>query len=645
MNDPDTLGLPNDSESPIRAVIQKDVPKIIVQARSQTYARMLSPNHGAERLKLLSKLQATPQKMNTLAVGLDAEEMELLKQHTREEYEGMESAMSALARLDAAILKHFDAEEADELRALARHTMGLYLNTHQYHNAVHALSMTRESLHLAEIANIQDVEVLRTLVIKGLYHDAGNGIHPTPPTTKEADEAQAVEIFMRDIREAQRRIKFNEDVGELAALARLRSVKVNGESVDQRELVAACIAATVFRDRFAPTTSLAFQEYISSILEHVHRTDPDFLPFREVKRFISLMESGPAWIARDADVAGSTYSHAVLTNNLLNREEDARRGMAADVGPVRYHNGFIGFIGAAFHQGSETDVVKTARGGSPLYLPEGQGNAGAIMEYGKQQLHVEKARFEKLIGEHDSMLTALFVLIGESVKNGESFLQLPLKEIHNRLAQLALDLGRLDRAKGVLTKEEITSLDLDLDRYPLLQDKRYDTLTIPAMTPGLVNRIFAPNTTLTTEQEEVAERLQEIERDSNPERQPVLLSILELADLNPEKIQRETFQQGTKIITKGTHPGRVFILLKGTASVNLGNGQSFPVLPGTVLGEMSALSDKEASADVVANTDVDAISLPADLVRNEYGTEELRIRMMGIMEKRQQQDRERTEES
>ncbi len=576
------------------------------------------------RLKLLQKIRTDPsQKMNTLAKGLTDAEMRELIQLTRDTYMHMESARSALVRLDAALLKHFSEQDTKELRALARHTMGLHLNTHQYHNAVHALSMTREALHLAEIADIRDPAMLRTLVIQGLYHDTGNGTEPKPPTTKDADESQAVGIFMRDVERM-----------ELHALAGLTSVRVGGESQDQKKVIAACIAATVFRDRFAPPDALALQEYVGGILEHVHNAeDHHFLQIRHLKEMTMLMDSAPAWIARDADVVGSTYSPSVLYNNILTRVEDTRRSLAKGAGPRKYHNGFIGFIGASKYQGPDTEPVKVARAGSPLYLPEEEGNADAIKEYGKQQLTEETRRFEKLMKEHEPMLNALFVLIGEAHANNEEILRMPLRDIHERLKQLATDPARAERAQAILTDETIDSLELNLSAYPLLQDERYERMTLAGMTPGMMNRIFAPNRKQTKDQEWMTDQLEVIEQQSDPEAQPVLLSVLELANIHPEDLERRHFTQGSSIIEKGGKPGFVYIILQGTAKICL-PGREFRVGAGVVLGEISALSDLDATADVIAVSDVVAVSLPALLVANEYRTEDIRQKMMELAEQR-----------
>ncbi len=609
---------------------------------------LASPGSEGLRTQLLDEIRRDPtQKINTLSERLTSEKMQQLIRCTRETYYSMDSAKSALACLDAALrnavlLKHLDATDAQELSALARHTMGLYLNTHQYHNAVHVLSMTRETLHLAEIVEICDPEALRSLVIAGLYHDTGNGIHPEPATSKDADEAQAVAIFMRDVHEAERRIKQKEDVGSLAALAKLGTVETQGENVSQVELIGACIAATVFRDRFAPADSLAFQEYMNAILVHIHSTsDADALPIRDLRRMTRLMESAPAWIARDADVVGSTFETSIVCANLLNRGEDVLRGFADKVGPRKYHNGFIGFLGAAFYKGQDTGAVETAREGSPLYLPKGEGNDIAIAKYGKEQLLLEKKRFETVMSEHGSMLTILFVLIGEAAAKGESFLALPLQEVHNRLAQFSRDPERVQRAKSILKEEEITSLDIDLDAYPLLKDARYQELAIPAMTPGLINRIFTPNSHLTEEQAEVAEKLSDIVKNCDPVKQPILFNVLELANMHPEQLKRTHFTSGQTIIEKNKVTGLVFILLEGAASVKLNTNneeRQITVYPGEVLGEVSALTGKGATADVVATTDIECISLPAHLVKDEYHTEILRIRMLKIMEERLRQD-------
>jgi hypothetical protein len=608
-----------------------------VNVARDAMASVLSLPGESRRKQLLNLLEkAKPgQKINTLAEGLSKEEMNELMERTREAYRNMPVIKSVFGRLSGAIKKHFEADEAQELIDLADHSLGLYLNTDQYHNAVHALSMTRETLHLAEIAGITDKETLRALVIQGLYHDAGNGIHPVPADTKQADEAQAVGIFMRDVREGQRRVRDREDPGSLASLVKLRGVKMNGETVDQRELIAACIAATVFRDRFAPAHSLAFNEYMKAILEHVHGTDPRFLQIRHLDDFLTLMDSGPAWIARNADVAGSTYVSSVLYNNLLNREEDVRRGMASGVGFAKYHNGFIGFIGATFHQGAQNDAVKTAKGGSPLYYPGGGASAEAIAAYGKQQLVTEKARFEKLISEHEPMLNALFVLMGEEISKGKDagFLKLPLKEIRARLAAFAADPKRIQRANAILTQDPVTSLDLDLSEYPLLGDKRYADKKIPELTPGIVNRIFAPNEALSPDEESTLNKLQTLEQSNTDD--PLLPALAEIADLYPEKITIEhiVMNRGQPFIEAGAHPDRVIVVLEGAVSVHLPD-KCLTLGPGTLLGEISVLTGKPATADVFAMSNVNALSLGKDLVTNEYSTEDLKQRMTKLMEER-----------
>ena len=613
---------------------------LIVEKSTGTVRRQFdvaldSDENERRRLALLQKIRTDPsQKINTLAKGLtDAESRELI-QLTRETYGQMESARSALARLDAVLLKHFSLLDAKELQTLARHTMGLHLNTHQYHNAVHALSMTRESLHLAEIAEITDPKILQTLVIQGLYHDTGNGREPKPATSKDADETQAVEIFMRDVKEAERRVREGEPVSELNALARLTSVKVGGEDQDQKTVIAACIAATVFRDRFAPTESLALQEYVGGVLEHVHGAeDYNSLPIRHLTDMTKLMGSVPAWIARDADVVGSTYTPSVLYNNILNRVEDTRRGLAKGTGPKKYDAGFVGFISAAYHQGKPTEAVTVAKEGSPLYLPAGEGNAVAIKEYGKKQLTEEERRFEILLHEHEPMLNALFVLIGEAHANHEEILHMPLKEIRVRLVKLAEDPARATRTQGILTDEKIDSFDLDLSAYPLLQNQRYEQMTLAGMTPGTMNRIFAPNAQQTKDQEWISDRLEDIEQQSSPDKQPVLLSALELANIHPEDLERRHFAAGSSIIEKEHKPGFVYIILQGAAQIRL-DGREFAMGEGSVLGEISALYDTGATADVIAVSDVEVVSLPAKLVADEYRTEEMRQRMTDLAEKR-----------
>lgn len=572
--------------------------------------------------------------MNMLSDRLSDAEKEELARLTREKYAHMESATIALMRLDAALIKHFDAQDARELQELARHAIGLYVNTHQYHNAVHGLSMTREALHLAEIAGITDKETLRTLVIQGLYHDTGNGTAPVAPD-RNGDEVHGVAIFMRDLREAQRRASQGESVGALAALTKLTSVRIKGESVDQVQLVAACIASTVFPDRFALPSSLAQQKYMGPILEHLHNADNyRFLHIRHMEDLTELMESAVCAIVKSADIAGSTYEQNVLSLNLLNRVEDVRRGLGHSIGPRAYHNGFIGFLGAGFHKGPDTPAVTAARNGSPLFIPADQGNAEELMRYGKSQLEIEGQRFEKIMSEHESMLTALFVLIGESNANGENFLTLPLREIANRLEDLANDGNRIDRAQAILQKETIEALDLDLNNYPLLRAEHCAALTIPEMRPGLINRIFAPNTAQTQEQNEVEEKLDEIQRNADVESQPVLTNVLELADMSPDELTTQTFGPGETMISKDSRLEHVLIILDGNASVMLEPDNRIRVGPGTLLGEMSVLTGNGAIADVIADSEVSVVRLPASMVANEYRTEELKMRAIDVMQRR-----------
>lgn len=600
--------------------------------------KVVSPK--GRRLELLRKIEtAVPgQKVNSLAAGLTADEMEELTDLTRERYLTMESAVMTLKVLDAALIKHFVPQDAQQLRDLARHAIGLYLNTHQYHNAVHALSMTREALHLAQTAGITDPETLRTLVIQGLYHDAGNGIKPEPANSREADEAQAAEIFMKDVREAKRRIAQGEPLGALSALGKLSEVTVAGKNHPQETVIIACIASTVFRDRFVAPKGLALEEYMCAILEHGHGVEKDKSTqdvYRLQREMVDLMESTPAWIARDADIVGSTRSPYVFYNHILNRVEDTRRGLAKGVRPKKYHAGFVGFIGASFHSGQETEAVKTAKAGSPLYLPKEQGGGDqvAVIEYGKKQLQEENRRFDTLLKEHEPMLNALFVLIGEADRDGEKILEMPLKTLRARLTQLAGDPRRVERAQQILTDEPPTSFELDLSGYPLLGDPRYAHMSLAEMTPGLMNRIFAPNAQQTQRDESVMLQLETLEQQARPDEQPVLLSLLELANIYPELFTESSLAAGKHVIHKDTKPEYVYIILEGSADIHLPTGVK-TVGKGAVLGEISALSGKNAMADVIANTNLELLALPASLVEEAYPTEELRLKMLELAERR-----------
>jgi CRP-like cAMP-binding protein len=77
-----------------------------------------------------------------------------------------------------------------------------------------------------------------------------------------------------------------------------------------------------------------------------------------------------------------------------------------------------------------------------------------------------------------------------------------------------------------------------------------------------------------------------------------------------DKASRVSFHKGQTVIRRGRRSNGVYLLVKGTARVQLlSNSNSPEIGPGEVCGEMSFLDDVPASADVVAQDDVEAYYL------------------------------------
>lgn len=77
-----------------------------------------------------------------------------------------------------------------------------------------------------------------------------------------------------------------------------------------------------------------------------------------------------------------------------------------------------------------------------------------------------------------------------------------------------------------------------------------------------------------------------------------------------DKARRVSFKAGELVVKKGQTTNGIFLLLKGTAKVQLISQPVVRILgPGEVCGEMSFLEDAPASADVVAQQEVEAYHL------------------------------------
>jgi len=77
-----------------------------------------------------------------------------------------------------------------------------------------------------------------------------------------------------------------------------------------------------------------------------------------------------------------------------------------------------------------------------------------------------------------------------------------------------------------------------------------------------------------------------------------------------DKASRIHFKKGDVVIQRGKRANGVYLLLKGTARVQIPSQPAQPAIgPGEICGEMSFLEDAPASANVIAQGDVEAYHL------------------------------------
>jgi len=96
------------------------------------------------------------------------------------------------------------------------------------------------------------------------------------------------------------------------------------------------------------------------------------------------------------------------------------------------------------------------------------------------------------------------------------------------------------------------------------------------------------------------------------------LASLKLNDwmLIADKAARRRFANGEKIVRRGKKVEGLYVLLKGSASVRLSpQGAPRTIGAGDVCGEISFLDEEPASADVVAEEEVEAYVLDRSTVQ------------------------------
>ncbi len=76
-----------------------------------------------------------------------------------------------------------------------------------------------------------------------------------------------------------------------------------------------------------------------------------------------------------------------------------------------------------------------------------------------------------------------------------------------------------------------------------------------------------------------------------------------------DKAVRVQFKKGDLLVKKGKATNGVYLLLKGTAKVQLHSAPTRTIGPGEVCGDMSFLEDAAASANVLADENVEAYHL------------------------------------
>src|ERR1051326_2658615 len=85
-----------------------------------------------------------------------------------------------------------------------------------------------------------------------------------------------------------------------------------------------------------------------------------------------------------------------------------------------------------------------------------------------------------------------------------------------------------------------------------------------------------------------------------------------------DKAARLQFKAGEFIVRKGKRTHGVYMLLKGTAAVQLPQGSPPVIGPGEICGEISFIDEQPATADVIAKEAVEAFYLDRPMVQGLF---------------------------
>src|SRR5579863_5785325 len=85
-----------------------------------------------------------------------------------------------------------------------------------------------------------------------------------------------------------------------------------------------------------------------------------------------------------------------------------------------------------------------------------------------------------------------------------------------------------------------------------------------------------------------------------------------------DKATKRQFRAGESIVQQGRRTHGLFLLVKGTASVQFGQDGLRVIGPGEVCGEISFLDDLPATANVVARENMDVLYLDRPMLQSMF---------------------------